>query len=86
MSDTSGDRTLDAAVILGLLFILGSAIFILAFVQIPDKNETLFAALMGTVVGAGLGAYVNNRWGSSKGSAEKDQTIAAIAQAPKDGQ
>lgn len=80
--NTRGDRMLDAAVIIGLLFILASAIYILAFVNIPEKNETLFAALLGTVVGGGVMAYINNRWGSSKGSAEKDKTIAAIA---KDG-
>jgi hypothetical protein len=69
---------LDALIISGLLFLLGSAVYILAFVTIPPKNEDLFSALVGGVIGASLMAYVNNRWGSSKGSATKDNTIQAL--------
>lgn len=80
MNDAPSESRLDVAVILALLFALISALFILAFVNIPDKNQTVFAAIVGTVAGAGVMAYVNNRWGSSKSSAVKDATIAAIAQ------
>lgn len=82
--NTETESILDKAVVLGLLFMLASALFILAFVPIPDKNSSLFSALVGGVIGAGTMAYVNNRWGSSKGSAVKDATITALVQ--KDAQ
>lgn len=72
------DIRLDAAVFFALLFLLGSAIYILAFVPVPDKNMTLFAALVGGVIGSGVTTFVQWRWGSSKGSAAKDETIAAL--------
>ena len=74
------DNRLDALVIVGLLFMVGSALFVLAFVNIPDKNQSLFAAIVGGVIGSGLTAYVQNPWGSSKGSAAKDATITALTQ------
>ena len=77
MDETS---RLDQLVIVALLFLLGSALFILAFVDIPDKNSSLFSAIIGGVIGSGLTAYIQNRWGSSKGSAAKDATIAAALQ------
>lgn len=82
---TNTSDRLDAAVIIGLLIILGGVMAALVFVQIPEKNATLFAALAGTVVGAGLMAFINNRWGSSKSGTAKDATIASML--PKgDGQ
>lgn len=74
------DLKLDTAVILALIFLMGSALFILAFVNIPDKNQTLFAALVGGVIGSGMTAYINYRWGSSKGSAAKDAMMATMAE------
>ena len=74
------NERLDAFVIIALIFLMGSAIYILAFVNIPDKNSSLFSALVGGVIGAGLMAYINNRWGSSKGSAVKDATISNLSQ------
>lgn len=79
MNDTAS--RLDALVIVALIFLLGSALYILAFVSIPDKNSSLFAAIVGGVIGSGLTAYIQNRWGSSKGSAAKDTTIAALTKA-----
>ena len=76
MNDLS-DR-LDALVIMALLSLLGFALWALVFVNIPEKNETLFAAVVGTVLGGGLGAYIQYRWGSSKGSQAKDATIANL--------
>lgn len=69
---------LDTVVILAVLFLISSAMFILAFVNIPDKNQTLFAALVGGVIGASLSTYVSYRWGSSKGSSVKDDTISQL--------
>ena len=84
MPHASGaESRLDAALVLGLLIILGGAVAVLAFVAVPKDNQSLLAALLGAVVGGGLTAYVNYRWGSSRGSAAKDETIAALAK--KDG-
>lgn len=79
-----GDSSLDKLVISGLLFLLGAAVFVLAFVTIPPKNEDLFSALVGGVIGASIMAFINNRYGSSKGSAAKDATIASLAQKAPD--
>lgn len=54
-------------------------ILILAFANIPDKNMPVLAGLIGFVSGTWLGAVINNRFGSSKGSATKDGVIADIA-------
>lgn len=70
---------LDVIVVAGLLLLIGGILVALAFVNIPEKNETLFAALGGGVIGSGLTAYINYRWGSSRSSATKDSTIAAMA-------
>lgn len=75
----NGADKLDAAVILLLMVMLGGVLAVLAFVNIPDKNETLFAAIAGGVVGASFTAYIQWRWGSSKGSAMKDQALADMA-------
>lgn len=48
-----------------LLAVIG-VLVILAFCVVPEKNMTLFAALAGSGVGAGLMAYVNWEWGASK--------------------
>jgi hypothetical protein len=76
---TADSDHLDVLVIVGLLFLLGAAVFILAFVAIPDKNQDLFSALVGGVIGASIMSFINNRFGSSKGSATKDATIATLA-------
>ena len=76
MNDT--DDRLATFVIVALLFLLGASVFILAFVAIPKENADLFSALVGGVIGASVMAFINNRFGSSKGSAAKDNTIAAL--------
>ena len=58
---------LDFIVVIGLLVLIGYIFMALTFVNIPEKNATLFAALAGGVVGSSLTAYVQWRWGSSKG-------------------
>lgn len=85
-TDTKGDRTLDAAFIFAMLFLMGSAVFILGFHDIPKDNMPLFAALTSGTVGSSIGAYVGYRWGSSKGSQAKDDTIVQMASQTKDGQ
>ncbi len=75
----SGDDRLDALVIFGFLVLLGGVLAALVFRTIPADNMPLFAALSSGVLGSGLGAYVGFRWGSSKGSAAKDATIATLA-------
>lgn len=73
------DNRLDAVLIIGLLVLLAAVLGVLSFVAIPKENMTLFAALSSGVVGASVAAYVGYRWGSSKGSASKDVTIATMA-------
>lgn len=80
------DIRLDAAVFFALLFCLGSAIYILAFVAIPDKNMTLFAAIVGGVIGSGVTTFINWRWGSSKTSSTKDDTINQLTTQVSNGQ
>jgi drug/metabolite transporter (DMT)-like permease len=73
---------LDFVVVVGLLLLVAGILAALAFVSIPEKNETLFAALGGGVIGSGLTAYINWRWGASSGSAAKDAALAAMASKP----
>lgn len=69
---------LDAFVVIGLLLLLAGILATLAHVPIPKDNQTLFAALA-MAVSSGLSLYLGYRWGSSKGSAAKDATIADLA-------
>lgn len=73
------DNRLDAAVVLLLILLVAGVLAALAFVAIPDKNMTLFASLAGGIVGSSFTAYIQWRWGSSKGSAMKDQALADAA-------
>ncbi len=57
--------TLDAALVLVTLLLLGGGLAALAFVNIPDKNLPIFAALLTGLVGSVIGAYAGFRWGSS---------------------
>lgn len=70
---------LDAAVVILLLFLLGFGLDALVFVNIPDKNQTLLAAIFGGVIGAGVTSYINWRWGASKSSGDKDAAIATLS-------
>jgi hypothetical protein len=49
---------------------------ILAFVQIPQQNQTLFAAGM-TLLSSVITGYAGYRWGSSASARTKDKVIAA---------
>ena len=57
---------------------------ILAFHLDKDAMAQLFVVLSTAVVSGGLGSALGFYFGSSKGSAEKDSTIASMV--PKDGQ
>jgi uncharacterized membrane protein YeaQ/YmgE (transglycosylase-associated protein family) len=78
------DSSFEAAVVFSLIFLLAMILGVLAFVPIPDKNQTLFTSLASGVVGAGVGAFLNFRWGSSASSKAKDDTISKMA--GKDGE
>lgn len=75
---------LDAFLVVALVLLMGGILTALIFVPIPKDNEELFSALASGVVGSGIGAYIGYRWGSSKGSATKDETISALTQKVKD--
>ena len=70
---------LDFVVVLFILALITGILLALTFVDIPEKNETLFAALSGGVVGSSFTAYIQWRWGSSKGSADKDRVLSNMA-------
>lgn len=69
----------DDAFGLCLLAALLADLAVLAFADIPDKNLELFTAISSGVLGSSFMAWINYRWGSSRGSAGKDATIAAMA-------
>ena len=73
--DTPIDLLLAVALVLWVTMI----IIILAFVAIPDKNMPVFAALASGGVLGTLGILVGYRWGNSRGSDQKTDTISAIA-------
>lgn len=65
MNNTNTTATLDAALVLVTLLLLGGGLAALAFVNIPDKNLPIFASLLTGLVGSVIGAYAGFRWGSS---------------------
>lgn len=52
-------------------------IFILVFHEIPDKNRDAFNIVFGAISGS-FGTTVAFYFGSSKSTAQKDATIAAV--------
>lgn len=81
MDDKTVEFRLDVAVVLALLGMVTLILLALVFVPIPDKNQTLFTSISTALVTGGLGSYFGYRWGSSKGSASKDATIADLTKA-----
>lgn len=81
----SVESPLDAAIILLLIMLGAGTLTILAFVTIPDKNLPIFSAFGAALITGPIGAYVGFRWGSSKGSQDKDATIATMAASTGDG-
>ncbi len=72
------DQIFAGALLVGLFAVL----LILAFVQIPEKNMTLFASLASGVVGAGIGTYIGFRWGSAAPPPAGSAAPASPPQAP----
>lgn len=72
------DPRLVAALVIWLLTMATGAGLILAFVHIPKENGTLFTTLVTSLVVGGLLTFIGFLWGSSKGSAAKDETIASL--------
>lgn len=68
--DIIGD-ILVAAVVIGFFAFL----IVLAFVNIPKENKDLVNMLLGAFI-VSFTTVISYRFGSSKGSAEKDVTIA----------
>ena len=68
--DIVGD-ILVAAVVIGFF----SFLFVLAFVNIPKENKDLLNMLLGAYI-VNMGIIIQYRFGSSKSSVAKDETIA----------
>lgn len=75
----SVESPLDAGIIMILLLMLTGSLAVLAFVTVPHDNLPVFIALASNGIVAPIVAYVSFRWGSSKGSQAKDETIASMA-------
>ena len=66
--------------LLGGLVILGffTLLIILVFSAIPEQNKDLLNLVVGALIGS-FGTVVTYNFGSSAGSAKKDETISNIA-------
>jgi hypothetical protein len=58
------NSTLDAALVLAALILVGAGMGVLAFVAVPDKNLPVFTAGFTAIIGI-LTTYAGFRWGSS---------------------
>lgn len=72
------DGKLDAAVVLLAFALAAGVMAALVFKEIPEKNLSLFSALA-LGIWSVVTTYVGYRWGSSRGSAMKDQALADMA-------
>ena len=66
--------------ILGTIIIVGffALLIILVFSQVPEPNKDLLNLVVGALIGS-FGTVVTYNFGSSVGSAKKDETISNIA-------
>ena len=66
--------------ILGGIIIIGffTLLIILVFTQVPEPNKDLLNLVVGALIGS-FGTVVTYNFGSSAGSAKKDETISNIA-------
>lgn len=66
--------------LLGGLVIIGffTLLIILVFSAIPEQNKDLLNLVVGALIGS-FGTVVTYNFGSSAGSAKKDETISNIA-------
>ena len=67
-----------------MLLLLAGVLSVLAFVTIPQGNLPIFVAIVSNGIVAPIAVWTGFRWGSSKSSQAKDQTIATLAKS--DGQ
>jgi hypothetical protein len=58
------NSTLDAALVLAALILVGAGMGVLAFVPVPDRNLPVFTAGFTAIIGI-LTTYAGFRWGSS---------------------
>lgn len=66
---------LGGVIVLGFFFLLGG----LLYIPVPAANEKSFDIMLG-ILSAGVGAVIGYFYGSSKGSAEKNDIIANSTQ------
>jgi hypothetical protein len=65
-----------------VIIMLGLSVAGLFFIDIPPTNRDLIIAIVSGVFGASAKDVVGWYFGSSKGSSEKDATIAKLAETP----
>lgn len=56
---------LDAILIVSIVFIVGSGVFGLMFLDIPQDNLAILASLLSGLTGTVIGGYAGYRWGAS---------------------
>lgn len=82
MNSTTIIRAVISFLVLGML---GAAMWLLAFVAIPEGNKDQFNMLLGALTGVGLGTVLGFWLGSSQASANKDATIAELSKSDDNG-
>ncbi len=65
MNPPTNTATLDAAVVVLTLLIVGGGLAALAVLNIPDKNLPIFASILTGLMSLVVGGYAGFRWGSS---------------------
>lgn len=75
----TGTTIIRAAVSLIVLSMLCAAMWLLAYVPIPEGNRDQFNMLLGALTGVGLGTVLGFWLGSSQSSASKDAAISDLA-------
>lgn len=73
------DSYVDVLLASAIVVWVSGIILVLSFVTIPKDNMPLFAALASGGVLGTLGTLIGYRWGGSKASDQKTDTISAIA-------
>ena len=64
---------------IGITALTFSYIFYVSFHEIPDKNRDMVNTILGFLLGVSLSAIIQFFFGSSKGSADKQQAINDLA-------
>ena len=61
---------------IGVLVVSFAYLFLVTFYPIPQSGEKHSETIVGFLLGSGLALILNYYWSSSKGSADKAETIA----------